>query len=94
MADVKYNRIIEISSPNYPKIDTHNDILSIFLQFWCDGGRRVILGRSAGEKSNVIIEISGPNYPKIDTHNDTYLSSHWNFGATAGGGGVDERRRW
>ena len=70
MADVKYNRIIEISSPNYPKIDTHNDIFFIFLEFWCDGGRRVILGRSAGVKSNVIIKISGPNNPKIDTQND------------------------
>ena len=32
-ADVKSNDIIEISDPNNPKIDTHNDIFVIFFDF-------------------------------------------------------------
>ena len=39
-ADVKSDGIIEISGSNNPKIDTHNDISVISLEFWCDGGRR------------------------------------------------------
>ena len=31
--DIKSNDIIEISVPNNPKIDTHNDISVIFLKF-------------------------------------------------------------
>ena len=66
----------------------------IFFDFGETAGDGWPADEAADVKSNVIIEISGPNNPKIDTHNDTYLSSHWNFGATAGGGGVDGRRRW
>ena len=47
-ADVKSNDIIEISDPNNPKIDTHNDISVISFEFWCDGGRRVSFGRRRG----------------------------------------------
>ena len=43
--------IIEISDPNYPKIDTHNDLSVISYEFWCDGGRRVTLSRRALSKS-------------------------------------------
>ena len=32
-ADVKSNEIIEISNPNNPKIDTHNDIIVISITF-------------------------------------------------------------
>ena len=49
--EVKSNSIIEISGPNNPEIDTHNDIFVIFLEFWCVGGRRVILGRLAGRRT-------------------------------------------
>mgnify|MGYP001358033817 CR=1 FL=1 len=77
MADVKYNRIIEICSPNYPKIDTHNDKSVISLKLLCDGGRaagdRWPAGGATEVKSNSIIEISGPNNPKIDTHNDIFV---------------------
>ena len=47
-ADIKSNGIIEISGPNNPKIDTHNAIFVISLEFCCDGGRRVTLGRRVG----------------------------------------------
>ena len=72
-ADVKSNVIIEISGPNKPKIDTHNDISVVFLTLWCDSGRRgdpLSAVRAADVKSFYIIEISGPNNPKIDAHND------------------------
>ena len=38
-ADVKYFDIIEITGPNSPKIDAHNDISVVFLRFKYDGGR-------------------------------------------------------
>ena len=38
-ADVKSFDIIEISGPNNPKIDAHNDISVVFLRFKYDGGR-------------------------------------------------------
>ena len=69
--DVKSNDIIEMSGPNNPKIDTHNDIYVI--------SNFDVTGRAAGDprpaggkadlKSNDIIEFSGPNNPKFDTHN-------------------------
>ena len=43
MAAVKSDGIFLISGPNNPKIDTHNAISFISLEFCCDGGRRVIL---------------------------------------------------
>ena len=48
--DGKSNVIIEISGPNNPKIDTHNDISVIFVEFCCDGGRRVTFGRLVGRR--------------------------------------------
>ena len=45
--DVKSNGIIEIGSPKNRKIDTVNDISVVILKCWCDGGRRVTLGRRA-----------------------------------------------
>ena len=56
------NGIIKISSPNNPKIDTHNDKSVISLKFWCDGGRRVTLGRRV-------------NSLRIDTRNDISLKN-------------------
>ena len=50
VANVKYNRIIEISDQNNPKIDTHNDISIIILEFCCDGGRPLAGGRGGGRK--------------------------------------------
>ena len=74
---MKSNGFIEISGPNNPKIDTHDDISVISFEFWCDGGRRVTLGRPVGGaadvKSNDIIGISSPNNPKIDTYKDIYV---------------------
>ena len=75
---MKSNVVFEISGPNNPKIDTHNDISVVFLIFGCDGGRRVTLGTAGGAgdvKSDGIIEISGSNNPKIDTHNDISVIS-------------------
>ena len=74
-ADVKSDGIIEISGSNNLKIDTHNDISVISLEFWSDGGCPLAGGGAADVKSNEIIEISGPNNPKIDTHNDIIVIS-------------------
>jgi len=46
-ADMKSNGIIEISGPNSPKIDIHNNISVDYFKSWHDGGRRVTLGRRA-----------------------------------------------
>ena len=92
-ADMKSNVVIEISGPNHPKIDTHNDISVVFLTFWCDGGRRgnpFSAVRAADVKSFDIIEITGPNNPKIDAHNDisvVFLRFKYDGGRPLTGGG-------
>ena len=50
-SDMKSNDVIEISGPNNPKIDTHNNISVVFLIFWCDGGRRLTLERRVGRRT-------------------------------------------
>ena len=50
-ADLTSYGIIEISSPNIPNPDTHNDIPVIYLKFWCDGGQQVTLGWRAGRQT-------------------------------------------
>ena len=50
-ADVKSDDIIEISDPNNPEIDTHNDISVIYFEFWCDCGRQVTLRRRGGRRT-------------------------------------------
>ena len=62
---------IEISGPNNPKINTHNDISVVFLLLW----RRAVDG-AADVKSDGIIENSSPNNPKIVTYNDTSIISY------------------
>ena len=41
--DLKSKVIIEISDPENPKIDIHDDISIIFFEFRRDGGRRLTL---------------------------------------------------
>ena len=77
-ANVKSFDIIEISDPNNPKIDTHNDTSVISLENFgltAGGGCPLAGGGAADVKSNEIIEISNPNNPKIDTHNDIIVIS-------------------
>ena len=77
-ADVKSNDNIEISDPNNPKIDTHNDTSVISLENFgltAGGGCPLAGGGAADVKSNEIIEISNPNNPKIDTHNGIIVIS-------------------
>ena len=72
-ADVKSNDNIEISDPNNPKIDTHNDTSVISLENFgltAGGGCPLAGGGASDVKSNEIIEISNLNNPKIDTNND------------------------
>ena len=64
--DIKSNDIIEISVPNNPKIDTHNDISVISLNFLMlrrAAGNPLLAGGAADFISNGIIEISGTNKP-------------------------------
>ena len=86
--DIKSNDIIEISVPNNPKIDTHNDISVIFLKFWCDSGRRVTLGRRAGRRTSnlMILSNSAAQITPKSTPITIYLSSSLNFCVTAAAG--------
>ena len=77
-ADVKSNDNIEISDPNNPKIDTHNDTSVISLENFgltAGGGCPLAGGGAADVKSNEIIEINNPHNPKIDTHNGIIVIS-------------------
>jgi len=87
-ADVKYSRIIEISDPNNPKIDTHNDISVIFFEFCCDGGQRVTFGRQAGRRTSNLMALlkSAAQITPKSIPITIYLSSSLNFVVTAGGG--------
>ena len=69
---------IEISDPNNPKIDTHNDTSVISLENFgltAGGGCPLAVGGGADGNSNGIIESSGPNNPKTDTHNNIFVIS-------------------